>query len=51
MAENIDWETIYDKSEMYSGADIANVVKEASYIQMRNKIRAEGGIKNANKNI
>jgi ATP-dependent 26S proteasome regulatory subunit len=37
---NINWDNIYKKSEMYSGADIANVVKEASFLPIRRKIKA-----------
>ncbi len=35
----IDWEVIYKKSELYSGADISNVVKEASFLPIRRKIK------------
>lgn len=36
--EGIDWETLYKLSEGYSGADIANVCREASLMQMRRMI-------------
>lgn len=33
---------------MYSGADIANVIKEASFLPIRRKVKEQGGIGMAN---
>jgi katanin p60 ATPase-containing subunit A1 len=39
----IDWEQIYQKTEGYSGADIANVCREAAMLPIRRKVKEKGG--------
>ena len=36
---------------MYSGADISNVIKEASFLPIRRKIKEQGGYGNPNENL
>ena len=43
LAKNIDWDRIVLKTEGYSGADIANVCREASLINMREVLKRTGG--------
>ena len=40
---NIDWDKLVQKTEGYSGADIANVCREASLMQMRRILSKTGG--------
>jgi len=51
LEEKIDWEKIYKKSKHYSGADIAIVVKDASFRPMRRKIKEGGGLNMADTNM
>lgn len=41
----MEWDMLVRKCEGYSGADIANVCREASMLPMRRKLKEEGGIK------
>lgn len=43
LSPNIDWELLVKKCDGYSGADIANVCREASMLPMRRKLKEEGG--------
>lgn len=43
LSPNINWDYLVNKSEGYSGADIANVCREASMLPMRRKLKEEGG--------
>ncbi|EGR29923.1 katanin p60 subunit a, putative [Ichthyophthirius multifiliis] len=43
---DIDWDEIVRKTEGYSGADIALVCREASFMPMRDILKQEGGFKN-----
>jgi katanin p60 ATPase-containing subunit A1 len=43
VANNIDWDKLVIKTEGYSGADIANVCREASLINSRDVLRKTGG--------
>ena len=40
---NIDWDKLVIKTDGYSGADIANVCREASLMQMRRILSRTGG--------
>jgi katanin p60 ATPase-containing subunit A1 len=40
---NINWEIIYEKTDGYSGADIANVCREAAMLPIRRKVKEKGG--------
>jgi katanin p60 ATPase-containing subunit A1 len=42
LAEGIDWQTLITKTEGYSGADIANVCRDASMMPMRRKLHSGG---------
>ena len=45
VVKDIDWDSLVQKTEGYSGADIANVFREASIINMNEVIkRTEGKI-------
>ncbi len=44
IANDIDWELLVKKTEGYSGADIANVCREAAYMPMRRKLLDSGGL-------
>lgn len=43
IANYINWDNIIDKTEGYSGADIANVCREAALMQMRRKLLTNEG--------
>jgi len=43
LEENINWNEIVKKTEGYSGADIANVCREASLMQMRRRLLSNSG--------
>ncbi|CAD8093537.1 unnamed protein product [Paramecium primaurelia] len=43
LSPNINWDQLVKKCEGYSGADIANVCREASMLPMRRKLKEEGG--------
>jgi len=52
VSENIDWEKLVGMTEMYSGADITSVCREASYMPMRRQLLKSGGLlKNKLNNI
>lgn len=40
----IDWDKLVEKTEGYSGADIANLCRDAAMFPMRRKLKEEGGI-------
>ena len=42
--DNIDWDKLVKITEGYSGADIANVCREAAYMPMRRKLLKSGGL-------
>lgn len=46
MQEAIDMDFIVKKTEGFSGADIANVCREAAMLPMRRKLKDEGGYNN-----
>lgn len=41
--EGIDWDKIIKSTDGYSGADIANVCREAALMQMRRKLMNKSG--------
>jgi len=41
--EDVDWKELVSKTEGYSGADIANVCREASLMQMRRRLLMNKG--------
>ncbi|CAD8191998.1 unnamed protein product [Paramecium octaurelia] len=43
LSPNINWDQLVNRSDGYSGADIANVCREASMLPMRRKLKEEGG--------
>ena len=43
VVKDIDWDSLVQKTEGYSGADIANVCREASLINMREVLKRTGG--------
>lgn len=45
LSEKISWDKIVEATEGYSGADIANVCRDAAYMPMR-RMLAKVGIKN-----
>lgn len=45
IGESIVWERLVSKTDGYSGADIANVCREAAMLPMRRKLKEEGGFK------
>ena len=42
--EDIDWDILVKKTEMYSGADIANVCREGAYMPMKRELFKGGGL-------
>jgi katanin p60 ATPase-containing subunit A1 len=38
LEENIEWDSLVSKCDGYSGADIANVCREAAMMPMRRKL-------------
>ncbi|KRX00955.1 P-loop containing nucleoside triphosphate hydrolase [Pseudocohnilembus persalinus] len=44
--ENINWDELIKKTEGFSGADIANICREAALIPMRKLLKKQGGFKN-----
>ena len=48
---NIDWDSIVKKTEMYSGDDISNVVRDAAMMPLRRKLLEGGGAKDKYENI
>jgi len=42
--ENIDWDKLVKLTDMYSGADISNVCREAAYMPMKRKLFSGGGL-------
>lgn len=43
IVEAVDWDKIIQATEGYSGADIANVCREAALMQMRRRILGNSG--------
>lgn len=43
VVEEVDWNKIIQATEGYSGADIANVCREAALMQMRKRILGNSG--------
>ena len=42
--DGIDFEDLVKRSEGFSGSDINNLCRDAAFVQMRKKIKKEGGI-------
>lgn len=49
--KDIDWDTIVKKTEMYSGDDIGNVVRDAAMMPLRRKLLEAGGAKDKYDNL
>ena len=45
LADDIDWEQLVSKTDGYSGADLANVCREAALMPLRRKLQKSGGFK------
>lgn len=51
LSNDVDLHDIVERTEGFSGADLANVCREAAYMPMRRKIREGGGFKNIDSNL